>query len=143
MKYQNYLVLCPFRFVGTFLTLNVRTITHVKIICIDYRSYLRAVTVFPAVRESLENVIEQEHEKKMENLSKRKFKRRMAVLPQEDERVSWRTNFIAKSFINVYRLHKLQNTSYWKPFRSWNRLRYFQVLFLPVIVLPDCKYEQL
>lgn len=122
--------------------MNVRTITHVKIICIDSGSYLRAVTVFPAIRESIENLIEQEHDKKMENLSKRKNKRRMAVLPEEDEKISWRKNLLSKSFINVYRLHKRQNKSYWGPFRMWKKLRHLQLLFLPVTILPDCKYKR-
>ena len=115
------------------------TLTHSKIISLDYAAFLRGMTRYSTVKAE----IEAEMEQLLRNTDTDDRQNLGFNLLLKYSKGNERNTFIMfKECINMHRYCKNQPTptSYWEPFKKWGKFRFFQFLLLPIVISPQSKY---
>lgn len=113
------------------------TLTHARIISVEYSSYLRAITKYPAFKAVIEAKVIQLQQRKTKNTLEL-----MGLTPYGREMKSQteqKQQSYSDTFINVYRYHKTQPNTYWEPFNVFGKFRFIQFFLLPIVVTPYSK----
>ncbi|EEB15354.1 voltage and ligand gated potassium channel, putative [Pediculus humanus corporis] len=121
------------------LNINVMTLTHSKIISLDYAAFLRGMTRYSTVKAE----IEAEMEQLLRNTDTDDRQNLGFNLLLKYSKGNERNTFIMfKECINMHRYCKNQPTptSYWEPFKKWGKFRFFQFLLLPIVISPQSRY---
>ncbi|KAL0265505.1 UNVERIFIED_CONTAM: hypothetical protein PYX00_011209 [Menopon gallinae] len=123
---------------GVPIVLDVKTLTHVRIICIEYATYMRAVTKYPDVSRHIEQMMKTTKitasSIDLSRITVTEKRTRHMFQPTVWQRF-W--TCLKDAFINVYKYDKRHNRDYWEPFQNWNKLSFLRYIFLPIVLKPD------
>ncbi|CAG2061389.1 unnamed protein product [Timema podura] len=129
---------------------NVRTVTHCKVISIDYASYAQVISMFPHILKENESVMNIFNIKEIVKNSKfSKFSDRKKPYFPEKNKLNWRKglnfhNFkynigsiFEGSFVDVRTKCRENGEEYYSPFDSLRKWRFIKFLLLPYCVSPN------